>query len=636
MNIYTCISVVLLCSSIHAINEPKPSPETQEAREHSEESGLALSHARSRDTYPAEAPEPDTYMVAANEERNSVVKDQVLFVEGDEMVEYENGIADTIFTTKKFFDEMRTNKKVDMPFGIRVGNEFVPVPAEKVTACESWTQCQAWLDLDIVVSGDSDVFCYRNVKTMVRPTRHRGQYVFNVLDKSLALRKMRLNADDLVVLAVVSGNDYESNIPGKAIVTNVKIFQKMKEKGDFSKEAMLKEYLRLCQSDRNFDVAKGVFFNCDEGKVLDPLDRSKELEIRRRVLSRISEDRAAFVANRGNRGTAPMKCPVPPVLKVSPKVVEFDSDKYEDVKEVPKVKAVKPSSKAKAKRAPSGRSSRRQIVERDDSDEETSTKNFTDATRAIASLSQRAIAERATEMLIDSICSSNQDTHLLLQLTHGGKGGATYWQNLLRIIIDGQIGRVGSEHLPILEKVEALWDDEFLENLPRPDTSIKILMLTVLMKKVAADIDTVFSNQIVGMLPLLKERVVEVVGEEGKQAIEEIEAWVDESLENDPPSPPPPVQVFYRINRLLPSPYRWSVVPHTSFGDGYVTMSEECLFDLLLDIPSFQNPSRGYLEHDERPVYLKPPSKDKDTPMKRKADEGGSSRGGPNKSRKTR
>ncbi|TPX44265.1 hypothetical protein SeMB42_g04393 [Synchytrium endobioticum] len=43
---------------------------------------------------------------------------------------------------------------------------------------------------------------------MVRPTRHRGQYVFNVLDKSLALRKMRLNADDLVVLAVVSGNDY--------------------------------------------------------------------------------------------------------------------------------------------------------------------------------------------------------------------------------------------------------------------------------------------------------------------------------------------------------------------------------------------------------------------------------------------
>ncbi|TPX43114.1 hypothetical protein SeMB42_g00391 [Synchytrium endobioticum] len=113
---------------------------------------------------------------------------------------------------------------------------------------------------------------------MVRPTRHRGQYVFNVLDKSLAVRKIRLNVDDLVVLAVVSGNDYVSNIPGKAIVTNVKIFQKIKEKGDFSKEAILKKYLQLCQSDRNFDLAKGVFFNFDEGKVLDPLDRSKGLK----------------------------------------------------------------------------------------------------------------------------------------------------------------------------------------------------------------------------------------------------------------------------------------------------------------------------------------------------------------------
>ncbi|TPX30507.1 hypothetical protein SeLEV6574_g08604, partial [Synchytrium endobioticum] len=330
---------------------------------------------------------------------------------------------------------------------------------------------------------------------------------------------------------------------------------------------MLKKYFLLCQSDRNFNVAKGVFFNCDEGNVLDPLDRSKGLEKRDKSLALISKARAALVANRGNRGnnyllkahwtpnpfrplqsknevarytpatidrTTPMKCPVPPVLKVSPKVVEFDSDKYEEVKEVSKAKAVKASSKAKAKRAPSGRSSRK--IEKDDSDEETSKKNFTDATRAIASLSQRcggyrtihvghlrghicidqkeiiarrindavgivnrarAIAERATEMLIDCICSSNQDTHLLLQLTHGGKGGATYWQNLLRMIIDGQIGRVGSEHLPILEKIEVLWGDEFLENLSWPDTNIKIPMLTVLMKKVAADIDTVFSNHIV-------------------------------------------------------------------------------------------------------------------------------------------
>ncbi|TPX41151.1 hypothetical protein SeLEV6574_g06229 [Synchytrium endobioticum] len=39
--------------------------------------------------------------------------------------------------------------------------------------------------------------------------------------------------------------------------------------------------------------------------------------------------------------------------------------------------------------------------------------------------------------------------------------------------------------------------------------------------------------------------------------------------------------------------------------------------------------TRGYLEHDERPTYLKPPSRDKNTPMKRKADEGGAMDQGP-------
>ncbi|TPX39093.1 hypothetical protein SeMB42_g06475 [Synchytrium endobioticum] len=54
------------------------------------------------------------------------------------------------------------------------------------------------------------------------------------------------------------------------------------------------------------------------------------------------------------------------------------------------------------------------------------------------------------------------------------------------------------------------------------------------------------------------------------------------------------------------------------------------------DVMAADNIVRGYLEHDERPAYLKPPSKDKNSPMKRRADEGGTSRGGPSKSRKTR
>ncbi|TPX39206.1 hypothetical protein SeMB42_g00739 [Synchytrium endobioticum] len=115
---------------------------------------------------------------------------------------------------------------------------------------------------------------------------------------------MGLDADDLVVLAVVSGNAYESNILGKAIVTRqtVKICLKIKEKGDLSKEAMLKEYLKLCQSRLNFAVAKRVCFNMDQGKVLAPLDRSKMLRKRDKSLALISEARALLVANRGNSG----------------------------------------------------------------------------------------------------------------------------------------------------------------------------------------------------------------------------------------------------------------------------------------------------------------------------------------------
>ncbi|TPX46341.1 hypothetical protein SeMB42_g03742 [Synchytrium endobioticum] len=74
------------------------------------------------------------------------------------------------------------------------------------------------------------------------------------------------------------------------------------------------------------------------------------------------------------------------MLKVSPKVVEFDHDKYEEPKKVPEAKAGEHSSKGKAKRAPSGRSSRTKAADDYDYEgPETSKKNFSDATRAIMS-----------------------------------------------------------------------------------------------------------------------------------------------------------------------------------------------------------------------------------------------------------
>ncbi|TPX47890.1 hypothetical protein SeLEV6574_g02391 [Synchytrium endobioticum] len=170
------------------------------------------------------------------------------------------------------------------------------------------------------------------------------------------------------------------------------------------------------------------------------------------------------------------------------------------------------SSKKKAKRAPSGRCNRTKAADDGDSDgPETSEKNLSDVTRVIVSLSKRcggyrtihvghlrghvcidqqetiarrindavgilnrdrAMAVRRTEMIIDDIWRSNRDIHLLQQLTHGGKGGANYWTNLLRMIIDGQICGTGPVYRPILEKVQALWGDDFLEKLSSPDSDI--------------------------------------------------------------------------------------------------------------------------------------------------------------------
>ncbi|TPX38441.1 hypothetical protein SeMB42_g06739 [Synchytrium endobioticum] len=68
--------------------------------------------------------------------------------------------------------------------------------------------------------------------------------------------------------------------------------------------------------------------------------------------------------------------------------------------------------------------------------------------------------------------------------------------------------------------------------------------------------------------------------------------------------------------KLLPGPYRWSIAPHTSFGDGYVTMSKKCLFDLLFDIPSFQKTVREMAgvgpkatKMATRAAFMKNPSK---------------------------
>ncbi|TPX34944.1 hypothetical protein SeLEV6574_g08239, partial [Synchytrium endobioticum] len=160
------------------------------AGEPSKASGLILADAKSRNTFPAQAPKPGTpfldildqirfvisydtiptnevaihyldslndvpaslkapdsgmavtigndfnhwYIIRASKDGTElVVYDDVVFVQGDDMVEYENGLAVAKFPAKDFLNQITNNKKAGLPFGIEVGKEFVPVPVEKVS-----------------------------------------------------------------------------------------------------------------------------------------------------------------------------------------------------------------------------------------------------------------------------------------------------------------------------------------------------------------------------------------------------------------------------------------------------------------------------------------------------------------------
>ncbi|TPX37814.1 hypothetical protein SeMB42_g06868 [Synchytrium endobioticum] len=391
--------------------------------------------------------------------------------------------------------------------------------------------------LDIVVSGDSDVFCYRNVKTMVRPTRHRGQYVLNVLHKSLALRKMRLNSDDLVVLAVVSGNDYVS-------------------KESFKTNGLVLPMLWIDITSKPPPPDRKV----EDAINLPNIFQNKFLQSTHRDAWIIALDPGATCIV-GAVAYDPNHPDQRRNLAVTTKCLAEPERRYRNWLEANKPEAICTAERecTKSDQVTWAVFLERFVISYDIARTYYSSTKYK-RKRWDADKAKRGELDRVLESIVKMVGES---------MGHKLSGD----KKVIVAMGMGDFSSAKSRHVMFT-------------------SSIKIPMLTVLIKKVAADIDTVFSNQIVGMLPLLKARVVEVVGEEGKQAIEEIEAWVDASLEDDSSSPPPPVQVFYKVNRLLPGPYRWSIVPHTSFGDGYVTMSEECLFDLLFDIPSFQKTVR--------------------------------------------
>ncbi|KAF9176252.1 hypothetical protein BGZ50_001236, partial [Haplosporangium sp. Z 11] len=94
---------------------------------------------------------------------------------------------------------------------------------------------------DIVISKDSDLLVFGCVQKLWRPVGSWRHARFLTYDKGDVLAALKLTSEQLTVLAIVSKNDYNKNIPSLGIETNYKIVKHMS--GDGGVEAMVNTYL---------------------------------------------------------------------------------------------------------------------------------------------------------------------------------------------------------------------------------------------------------------------------------------------------------------------------------------------------------------------------------------------------------
>ncbi|KAF9271271.1 hypothetical protein BGZ68_003923, partial [Mortierella alpina] len=107
----------------------------------------------------------------------------------------------------------------------------------------------------IVVTGDSDLLGYDSVKRVLRSVPRTGMFAW--YNKTDILAKLDLpTATHLVMLAIVSKNDYGPNIKGLGIVSNCKI---IKDIAAGPMDTMLKEYVRLATLKVGHPVDKSIF-----------------------------------------------------------------------------------------------------------------------------------------------------------------------------------------------------------------------------------------------------------------------------------------------------------------------------------------------------------------------------------------
>lgn len=113
---------------------------------------------------------------------------------------------------RKSFVEYMLNKNYDIV--------LCPTESDVLIA----TECQPD---DAVLSGDSDLLFYKTVPLVWRPVGSYRSRRFVPFKKDAVLEVLGLSPVQLTALAILSGNDYASNVPHLAISTNRKIVKTM-------------------------------------------------------------------------------------------------------------------------------------------------------------------------------------------------------------------------------------------------------------------------------------------------------------------------------------------------------------------------------------------------------------------------
>ena len=114
-----------------------------------------------------------------------------------------------------------------------IRNSFVLTQAHKEAVCEALLQndlschiVNGEVDVDLpssyrVISIDSDFWIHFENVLILR--KFSGSLYVDVYSRNDALRTLDMSLIGFILLAIVSGNDYASNVPGYGVSTNYKI-----------------------------------------------------------------------------------------------------------------------------------------------------------------------------------------------------------------------------------------------------------------------------------------------------------------------------------------------------------------------------------------------------------------------------